>query len=244
MTHTDLPTPTGFLVVDKPYRLSSTSIVSVVKARLRHGGAPKRIKVGHGGTLDPLASGVLVVLVGKATKLCDRVMQGTKTYRATIDLSRTSDTDDLEGELTDVHVAAPPTRETVDHVLQSKFTGTVMQTPPIHSAIFVNGKRAYDLARRGHDVQLEARPIQIDAISIERYEFPELEISVTCGKGTYIRSLARDVGVALKCGGMLTGLRRTQVGLFSLEHAYTLDDVPDPLMQEHLLSIDMINATS
>lgn len=243
MTHTEPPTPAGFLVVDKPYRLSSTSVVTVVKARLRHGGAPKRIKVGHGGTLDPLASGVLVILIGKATKLCDRVMLGTKTYLATIDLSRTSTTDDLEGDLVDVDVSAVPSRDAVEHVLASQFTGTIMQTPPIHSAIFVNGKRSYDLARKGHDVVLDARPVRIDAITIERYDYPELKIAVACGKGTYIRSLARDIGAALSCGGVLTALRRTRVGVFDLSRAYTLDDVPDPLLQEHLLPLDALHDT-
>lgn len=224
----------GILLVDKPYRLSSTSIVSVCKRRLINSGEPKSTKVGHGGTLDPLASGLMVILFGKATKLCDRVMLGRKRYITTIDLSRSSTTDDLEGELTDVHVATPPTREQVDAAL-APFHGVIMQRPPIHSAIWVGGERSYDLARAGKATELKLRPVEIHELSVVEYAWPLLTIDVACGKGTYIRSLARDIGTALGAGGVLTALRRTEVAPFDIKDAVHLDNVPDPLTRAHLL---------
>lgn len=228
------PPLSGLLLVDKPYRLSSTSIVAVCKRRLINSGEPKSTKVGHGGTLDPLASGLMVILFGKATKLCDRIMAGRKRYITTIDLSRSSDTDDLEGVLTDVHVVTPPTREQVDAAL-ARFRGAIMQRPPIHSAMWVDGKRSYDLARAGKAVELKERPVEIHELSVMEYAWPLLTIDVACGKGTYIRSLARDIGAALGCGGVLTALRRTEVAPFDVNDAYHLDNVPDPLHREQLL---------
>lgn len=228
------PPLAGILLVDKPYRISSTSVVSVCKRRLRNSGEPKTSKVGHGGTLDPLATGLMVILFGKATKLCDRVMLGRKRYTTTIDLSRLSTTDDLEGEITDVHVPTPPTREQIDAAL-SNFRGVIMQRPPIHSAIWVDGKRSYDLARAGTAVELKLRPVEIHELSVIDYAWPLLTIDVACGKGTYIRSLARDIGAALNAGGVLTALRRTEVAPFDIKDAITLDDVPDPLTRSHLL---------
>lgn len=224
----------GLIVLDKPYRKSSTSMVSLVKGRVRAGGAPKRVKVGHAGTLDPLASGVLVIMVGKATKLSAQVMDGVKHYDTTIDLSHSSDTDDLEGVLTPVDVASPPSLDDLRAVLDEQFTGVIQQVPPAHSAMKVGGKRAYHLARSDKPVQLEARPIRIDEITIERYEFPELVIGVTCGKGTYIRSLARDVGRAFGAGGTLTGLRRTRVGSFMIDDAITPEELPKVITQDDL----------
>lgn len=229
------PPLSGILLVDKPYRLSSTSIVAVCKRRLINSGEPKSTKVGHGGTLDPLASGLMVILFGKATKLCDRIMAGRKRYTATIDLSRLSDTDDLEGVLTDVPVETPPTREEVDRVLAECFSGVIMQRPPVHSAVWVDGKRSYDLARAGKAAELKERPVEIHDIHVLEYAWPMLVIDVACGKGTYIRSLARDIGAALGVGGVLTALRRTEVAPFTIDGAYHLDNVPDPLRRDQLL---------
>lgn len=203
-------------------------VCAIVRGKLKAGGAPKRVKVGHGGTLDPLASGVLVVLVGKATKRCDQVMVGVKQYETTIDLSRLSDTDDLEGEMRDVRVEREPTMDEVRDAC-AKWTGDVMQAPPAYSAIKVNGQRAYAMARRGEAVELAARPIRIDEIEVVSYEWPTLVIRVTCGKGTYIRSLGRDIGSEMGVGGVLTALRRTRVGRFSIEDAVTLEELPDPM---------------
>lgn len=218
----------GVIVIDKPLGLSSMQVCAIVRGKLKAGGAPKRVKVGHGGTLDPLASGVLVVLVGKATKRCDQVMAGSKRYETTIDLSRLSSTDDLEGELTTVHVDREPNLEDVQRACL-RWTGTVMQTPPAYSAIKVNGKRAYALARQGQSVELKARPVLIDSIRIMEYSWPMLSLDIVCGKGTYIRSLGRDIGEAMGVGGVLTGLRRTRVGRFAIEDAVTLEDLPDPM---------------
>ncbi len=217
----------GILVVDKPLHLTSMNVCSIVRARLKAGGAPKRVKVGHGGTLDPLATGVLVVLIGKATKMCNQIMEGTKGYITTIDLSQTSTTDDLEGEKTPTIPKTIPTHSQIEHACAA-WVGEVMQRPPPYSAIKVNGQRAYALARKGKEVTLDLRPVRIDSIKIISYDWPILNIHVVCGKGTYIRSLGRDIGAKLGAGGMLTALRRTQVGRFTLEHAIHLDDVPDP----------------
>ncbi len=217
----------GIIVVDKPLHLTSMNVCSIVRGRLKAGGAPKRIKVGHGGTLDPLATGVLVVMIGKATKMCDEVMAGVKGYLTTVDLSQISTTDDLEGEKTSVIPETIPTLEDVQAACQ-KWTGDVMQAPPAYSAIKVNGKRAYALARKGEKVVLDARPIRIDSIKVVEYQWPMLTIDVVCGKGTYIRSLGRDIGSEFGAGGMLTALRRTRVGRFTLGDAIPLDDVPNP----------------
>ena len=228
----------GVLVIDKPLGLSSMQVCAIVRGKLRSGGAPKRVKVGHGGTLDPLASGVLVVLVGRATKRCDQVMVGVKGYETTIDLSRLSSTDDLEGEMTEIEVASPPSLDDV-RAACAQWTGDVMQAPPAYSAIKVNGQRAYKMARRGEEVKLDARPIRIDSIEILRYEWPMLTVGVVCGKGTYIRSLGRDIGHVMGVGGVLTALRRTRVGRFTIEQAVTLESLPSP-MDPWSLSLDAL----
>jgi len=223
----------GLLVVDKPLHMTSMHICRIVRRRLVNAGAPKRIKVGHGGTLDPLASGVLVVLIGKATKRCEEIMAGEKEYLAEIDLGRVSTTDDLEGEVSEISVFRPPAETEVRDLLTG-FTGVIDQTPPAHSAVKVGGERAYRLARSGADPKLAARPVTIHSIDIVEYAFPKLLIDVTCGKGTYIRSLARDIGIALGTGGMLASLRRTRVGQFMIDGATPIDDVPDPLFPDTL----------
>ncbi|MBO6739648.1 MAG: tRNA pseudouridine(55) synthase TruB [Phycisphaerales bacterium] len=226
----------GVIVIDKSLGLSSMQVCAIVRGKLKAGGAPKRVKVGHGGTLDPLASGVLVVLVGKATKRCDQVMAGSKRYETTIDLSRLSSTDDLEGELTAVQVDRVPELEDVERAC-TQWTGSVMQKPPAYSAIKVNGQRAYALARKGEEVELKPRPVRIDSVKIVEYNWPMLTLDITCGKGTYIRSLGRDIGETMGVGGVLTGLRRTRVGRFAIEDAVTLEELPDP-MDPWSLSLD------
>ena len=232
MTSTDSSTNDrsieGVLVIDKELGMSSMHVCSIVRGKLKAGGAPKRVKVGHGGTLDPLASGVLVVLVGKATKRCDQVMIGTKEYETSVDLSRISSTDDLEGEMRTVEVDEPPTLEAITQAC-ARWTGSVMQTPPAYSAIKVGGQRAYAMARRGEHVELAARKVRIDSIEVLGYTWPNLELRVRCGKGTYIRSLGRDIGAVVGAGGVLTALRRTRVGRFELAQAQRLGDLPDPL---------------
>ncbi|MCL4222555.1 MAG: tRNA pseudouridine(55) synthase TruB [Phycisphaerales bacterium] len=219
---TEPPPIAGVLLIDKPLRLTSMAVCAKIRGKLRAGGAPRRIKVGHGGTLDPLATGLLVILVGKATRLCEQVMADDKEYLATIDLANVSPTDDLESEPQPVDIARIPDRTDIERTLAG-FVGLVDQIPPAHSAMWVAGQRAYDLARRGQDPGLKARPVRIDAIDLLRYDFPTLEIRVTCGKGTYIRSLSRDIGQALHTGGTLSALRRTRIGAFRIESAQTLD---------------------
>ena len=218
----------GIIVVDKPIGISSMGVCAKIRGKLRAGGAPKRIKVGHGGTLDPLATGVLVVLIGRATKRCDEIMAGVKGYRTTIDLSVVSTTDDLEGEKSDRTPGVIPDREAIESAC-ARWVGDVQQTPPAYSAIKVNGKRAYALARKGEEVVLQPRTVRIDSIEVVSYDWPMLELDIVCGKGTYIRSLGKDIGAEVGAGGMLTGLRRTRVGVFTLEEAVRLEDLPDPM---------------
>lgn len=229
--------PTGMLVIDKRLRMTSTQVCRIVKRRLMNAGAPKRVKVGHGGTLDPLATGVVVVLIGRATKLCDRIMAGEKEYLADVDLSRVSTTEDGEGEISEVPIEREPSLEEVERVCRT-FTGVVMQRPPVFSALKIGGRPAYDMARRGQEVKLEARAVEIGEIRVVEYRWPLLRLDVRCGKGVYIRSLARDIGAALGVGGMLTGLRRTRVGRFGIDQAIDPDRIPEVLTQAELLPIE------
>ncbi len=236
------PSPlAGLLLIDKPARRPITSMVAVheVRRRLVAGGLGpwKRLKVGHAGTLDPLASGLLVVLVGRATRLCEPLMAKTKVYVATIDLSRRSPTEDLERPTTPNEIAQPPTPEQVRAVLAS-FVGEVQQRPPDHSAVWIEGQRAYDLARRGHDPKTQPRTIRIDEMNLLAYEFPLITFEVRCGKGTYIRSLARDIGRALTDQpATLTALRRTFSAPFHVDRATPLDDLPAAITREMLLPV-------
>lgn len=231
--------PFGLMIIDKPERITSMHVCRIIRGKLVGGGAPKRVKVGHAGTLDPLATGVMVILVGKATKLCDRMMAGEKRYVAEIDLAHLSSTDDREGIVAPVPVENPPSLEQVMEAC-AKFVGVIQQRPPSHSAIWVNGKRAYKLARaaemgRGEAFELPSRPVDVKAIEVLGYEWPRLRIDVRCGKGTYIRSLARDIGGVLGVGGMLSELRRTAVGPFVIGEAVLPESLPQTLGQEDLM---------
>ncbi|MEX0742562.1 MAG: tRNA pseudouridine(55) synthase TruB, partial [Phycisphaeraceae bacterium] len=180
--------------------------------------------------------GVLICCLGKATKAVDQLMGLTKIYQATVDLSAFTVTDDVEGEREEIAVDHPPTEQAVRETL-AELTGTIEQTPPIYSAMKVEGRRAYALARQGEDVKLKPRPVRIDAIDLQSYHFPRLKIVITCGKGTYIRSLARQIGHKLGTGGHLADLCRLAVGPYTLEQAVTLEDLPEPLNPEHLLPV-------
>ncbi len=206
---------------------------AVAVVRRRAGG----LKTGHGGTLDPRASGVLVLGLGTATKLLDRVVATDKGYETEIDLSIRTNTDDLEGQAESVEVATPPDRRAIEVALE-QFVGSVMQRPPAFSAIKVDGRRAYALARRDTPVDLPARAVRVDALEVLAYAWPVATVSITCGKGFYVRSLARDLGEALGTGGCCRSIRRTAVGPFSLDDAIPLDDVPDPLEPHMLLSVE------
>jgi tRNA pseudouridine55 synthase len=217
----------GFLNLDKPIGLTSRDVVNRVLRAFRK---PKP-KVGHAGTLDPLASGVLVVAIGPATRLIEQVQRQPKTYLATILLGATSDTLDADGTITPTLDPPIPTASQVRDALASQ-VGIIDQLPPSYSALRVEGKRAYDLAREGKAVELAPRPVRIDQIELIRFDWPHVEISVDCGAGTYIRSIARDVGEALGCGGLIATLRRTRIGPFHVADAIP----PDP----ELLTFDSI----
>lgn len=231
----------GIVLVDKPAskRIKSMTVVRSIKRRLIAGGCPKSIKVGHAGTLDPLASGLLIVLVGRGTRWCDRLMAREKEYIATIDLSRSSPTDDLEAPTTpNAAPAVVPIREDIDRVLKEQFTGVIQQRPPDFSAIFIDGRRAYDLARAGKATDLKSRPIIMHDARVEAFDWPLLTFWVRCGKGTYIRSLARDIGIALTGSpAVLTELRRTSIGPYRVEAAQELDALPPVMTPEHLLPL-------
>lgn len=225
---TDAPALAGMLLIDKPAGWTSMDVCASIRARLRRAGAPKRVKVGHAGTLDPMATGLLVVLIGKATRLCDAFMAAEKTYETDIDLSRTSDTDDAEGRVTPVDVPSPPTQARVLDAMAA-LTGRILQRPPAYSAVHVGGRRAYAMAREGRAPDLPARPVEVREFRLDSYQWPIARATIRCGKGTYIRSLARDLGAALGTGGMLVSLRRTRAGAFSIDAARTMDALPDPL---------------
>jgi tRNA pseudouridine55 synthase len=211
-THHDPKSPCGLLNLNKPIGLTSRDVVDRVARPLR------KIKVGHAGTLDPLASGVLVVCVGAATRLIEYVQRMPKTYRARIRLGATSDTDDADGTVVEATDPPVPTESDLRAALAGQ-VGTIDQVPPEFSAIKVAGERAYDLARAGREVVLKARPVAISRIELLAYVWPNVELEIDCGSGTYIRSIARDVGQTLGCGGLIEVLTRTRIGPFAIEDA-------------------------
>lgn len=214
----------GVYVIDKPLGMSSQQAVARVKRWVRVCGGVQQIKVGHGGTLDPLATGVLVIAAGRTyTKTLNTVMGAQKEYKTVVRLGQTSTTDDEEGEKTAHDVIQAPTDDQVRHAV-AQFVGHIIQTPPVYSAIKVGGVAAYKRVRRGQDVTLQPRTVRIDAIDVIAYAYPDLHLHVTCGKGTYIRALARDLGDALGTGAYMAELRRTRVGCYHIVDAQTLDD--------------------
>ena len=220
-----LSVPHGWIVLDKPHGLGSTQAVSAVKRALRMAGLPKA-KVGHGGTLDPLATGVLPIAIGEATKLCGRMLDASKIYDFTIHFGVETDSLDLEGDViatSDVR----PTRAAVEAVL-AQFTGPISQVPPAYSAIKVDGQRAYDLARAGQEVVLTARDVIIHDLTLRDMGDQGASLRAFVSKGTYIRSLARDIALALGTVGHVTMLRRVKAGPFGLENAISLD-----ILDEH-----------
>jgi tRNA pseudouridine55 synthase len=210
----------GWINLDKPVGLGSTTAVGAVKRILREAGEPK-VKVGHGGTLDPLASGVLPIALGEATKLCGRLLNSTKGYDFTIQFGVQTDTLDGEGEViatSDVR----PGRDEVEAVLPH-FTGEIVQVPPEYSALKIDGKAAYARARAGEDIEMKPREVTIYELKLADATADNATLSATVSKGTYIRSLARDVAAALNTVGHVTMLRRTRAGPFSLDQAISLD---------------------
>jgi tRNA pseudouridine55 synthase len=207
----------GLLILDKPPGLTSRDALDRAAKWF-----PRKTKIGHAGTLDPLATGVLVLAVGHATRLVEYVQAMPKIYRTRIRLGATSATDDADGTVTANPTAAPVSEPTLRAALD-RFIGDVEQVPPAYSAARVEGRRAYDLARGGALVELAARRVRIDRIELREYVWPDLELEVHCGKGTYIRSIARDLGTALGVGGYVTVLRRLRIGPFAVEDAVALE---------------------
>lgn len=211
------------IIVDKPLNWTSFDVVNKLRWNLKRKLKVKKIKVGHAGTLDPLATGVLVICVGKHTKRIEELMAGTKTYTGKILLGKTTPSYDLETEYDQSYPTEHINDELIEEVRQS-FIGQQMQMPPIFSAKMVDGKRAYDLARAGKKVELEARPIEIFDLKIDATNFPEISFEVDCTKGTYIRSLAHDFGQKLNSGGTLIELRRTKSGEQRIEDSKTVEE--------------------
>ena len=209
------------LSFNKPYGWTSFQVVSKVRSAISKKLHVKKIKVGHAGTLDPLATGVLIVCTGKSTKLIDELQSHTKEYIATLKLGATTPSYDKETEEDAVYPTKHITKELVETVLQ-RFIGTIEQTPPEYSAVKINGKRAYEFARKGKSVELKPKTLVIDSIELLECNFPEIVIRVVCSKGTYIRALARDIGRELQSGAYLTGLVRTRIG------EYKIDECLDP----------------
>ena len=209
-------------VIDKPLEWTSSDVVRKIKFRLNKMGY-RKIKVGHAGTLDPLATGILLVCIGKATKQVDALQAECKEYVAELMLGATTPSYDMEHPVDRTYPTEPITREKVEEVLLS-LTGERLQAPPIYSAKKVEGLRAYELARAGEQVELRKALINIYSITLEEYDMPKVRIRVECSKGTYIRSLAHEIGEALDSGAYLTSLRRTKNGKFSEENAIFLED--------------------
>lgn len=226
----------GFINIYKEQGYTSFDVV----AKLR--GILKQKKIGHTGTLDPMAEGVLLVCLGSATKMCDLLTEKNKTYTCTMLLGKTSDTEDVTGELTDVTDIYPDEQTVIETVMS--FVGDYMQIPPMYSAIKVNGKKLYELARAGQVIERQPRPVTIHSIQILSTDLPRVTFDVSCSKGTYIRSLCRDIGEKLGCGAVMERLIRTEVKGFTIEESLTLDAVEkardDGTLMQHVLTTDKL----
>jgi tRNA pseudouridine55 synthase len=222
------------LSIDKPYAMSSFGALAHIRylltKKMRY-----KVKVGHAGTLDPLATGVLILCTGKKTKEIETLQAHTKEYVATLQLGASTASHDMEHPVDEVFPTEQITRERIEQVLTS-FVGDVQQVPPVYSAVCVNGKRAYQLSRKGKDFEIKAKTVHIEEIELLHFdeEMMQMSIRVVCGKGTYIRSLARDIGEALDSAAYLTSLCRTRVGDISLSQCITLEQFPKWLEQQDL----------
>ncbi len=212
------------LYIDKPLRWTSFDAVKRVRGTLTRRLKVRKLKVGHAGTLDPLATGVMIVCTGKATKRIDQLQAGIKEYIATIALGATTPSFDLETEIDATYPTDHITQQSVEEVLK-QFTGRIEQVPPAFSACKIDGKRAYKMARKGQEVELKAKILVIDEIELLEYSQTSITIRVVCSKGTYIRALARDIGAALNSGGHLTALRRTRVGDVTISQCQSVESM-------------------
>jgi tRNA pseudouridine55 synthase len=210
--------------VNKPYRWTSADVVRKVRSVLNYQYKIKKIKTGHAGTLDPLATGVLVICTGKATKQADEIQSGEKEYIADIRFGATTPCFDLEKPVDAIFPYEHITRETLD-ILLNKFTGTIEQIPPLFSAKMINGTRAYEFARKGENVEIKSAKIHIRKIEIIKFDLPDVALRIICSKGTYIRSIARDLGFEMQSGAHLTNLCRTRSGNFLLDNCVNINDL-------------------
>ena len=231
----------AFIYINKPYRMSSFGALAHIRYVLSKRLHVKRVKMGHAGTLDPLATGVLILCTGKSTKQIESLQLQSKEYTATLQLGAT--TASFDREHTDY--TYPTKHITRELILQTlpQFVGNIMQRPPLYSACMVAGDRAYELARKGVEMELAAKPIRIDEIELTDFdpELMQMSIRVACGKGTYIRSLARDIGYALGSGAFLTSLCRTRVGDVRIEDCLTFDEFP-AWLEEKLSNSEIVNS--
>lgn len=209
--------------IDKPLGWTSFDAVKRIRGAIQRRLNVKKFKVGHAGTLDPLATGVLIICTGRATQRIEALQAGSKEYVAEIKLGATTPSFDLEKEIDATYPTSHITEQMILEVLP-QFTGRIMQVPPVFSAVKVDGKRAYNLARKGKDVELKAKPLEISALELIKYEDDVMTLRIVCSKGTYIRALARDLGVALQSGAHLIGLRRTRVGDISLSSCLSINE--------------------
>lgn len=213
----------AFILLNKPYKWTSFDLVNKVKFKVKHKLRVKKIKVGHAGTLDPLATGLMIVCVGKYTKQIESYQSQVKEYIATLELGATTPSFDLETEIDQTYPTGHINRELIDEVLKG-FIGEIKQRPPDYSAVKVNGKRAYEYARKGQEVEIKEKTLAIDEIEVLEYDQNILKLRIVCSKGTYIRALARDIGQALQSGAHLTALERTQIGEFKINDAIEIED--------------------
>lgn len=224
-----------FIYVNKPYGMTSFGALAFVRTRLSRKVGVRRVKIGHAGTLDPLATGVLILCTGKKTKEIERLQLHNKEYTATLQLGATTPSYDMEHAVDATYPTGHITRQLIDDVLR-RFEGDIQQVPPSYSAVKIGGDRAYKLRRQGVEVELKAKTVHIDRIVLTDFDDERmlLSIRVSCGKGTYIRSLARDIGRALDSGAYLTALCRTRLGDVRIEDCLTLDDFPRWLDRQDL----------
>ena len=224
-----------YIYINKPYRMTSFGALAYVRTRVSKKVGVRRVKIGHAGTLDPLATGVLILCTGKKTKAIERLQLDTKEYTATLQLGATTPSYDMEHEVNQTYPTEHITETLIRSVL-ADFVGEIEQVPPSYSACKIGGERAYKLKRKGEDVTLKAKTVRIDEIELTHFD-PEtmlMSIRVSCGKGTYIRSLARDIGRALQSGAYLTALCRTRLGDVRIEDCVTIDDFPAWLEQQEI----------
>ena len=225
----------AFIYINKPYGMSSFGALAHIRYLISRKVGVKRIKTGHAGTLDPLATGVLILCTGKATKQIEKLQLNDKEYTATLQLGATTPSFDREHTVDMTYPTRHINRELILRVLND-FVGDIQQVPPVYSAVMVDGHRAYKLARKGNEVELKAKPVRIDELELTAFDPKTMQMSirVVCGKGTYIRSLARDIGYALGSGAFLTALCRTRLGSVRIEDCQTFDSFPQWLEKQDI----------